>query len=309
VEIIRPFSPRKIKIVVFDFDGTLSLLRTGWQQIMVDLMFETVRGVRTSEPRPRPAGNGFSDQNPLAHRPGSEFFHPFLNSNIESDAELRGGLREIVDQTTGWQSVDQMLMLAELVQSERAHQGSPGNKSLQKEALRYKSIYLDRLRRHMSARLETIEAGDTPGERFLVAGSLEFLLRLSSTDCRLCLISGTDKAEVIREAELLGIRRFFDNGIFGGLNETRAFTKQEAMHRVLSNFGIHSRAMVAFGDGIIDIQSTREIGALAVGVASNEEQRYGINSVKRSQLIAAGADAVIGDYTGYRDWFGKIFDV
>jgi phosphoglycolate phosphatase len=42
IEIIRQHSSTHPRLVVFDFDGTLSLVRSGWQQIMGDLMVETL---------------------------------------------------------------------------------------------------------------------------------------------------------------------------------------------------------------------------------------------------------------------------
>ena len=35
----------------------------------------------------------------------------------------------------------------------------------------------------------------------------------------------------------------------------------------------------------------------ALGVASDERKRYGMNERKRRRLEAAGADAIIGDFT------------
>ena len=41
IEIIRPCSERgHIRHAIFDFDGTLSLIREGWQQIMLPMMVE-----------------------------------------------------------------------------------------------------------------------------------------------------------------------------------------------------------------------------------------------------------------------------
>ena len=43
-EIIRPFRLEKSpRFAVIDFDGTLSLIRSGWVEIMVDMMFEVLR--------------------------------------------------------------------------------------------------------------------------------------------------------------------------------------------------------------------------------------------------------------------------
>jgi len=37
------------RVVLFDFDGTLSLIRSGWMQVMVPMMVEILGGLRTGE--------------------------------------------------------------------------------------------------------------------------------------------------------------------------------------------------------------------------------------------------------------------
>ncbi|HJW83278.1 MAG TPA: hypothetical protein VJ754_03140 [Anaerolineae bacterium] len=41
IEIIRPDLPRgHLRSALFDFDGTLSLIREGWQGVMIPMMVE-----------------------------------------------------------------------------------------------------------------------------------------------------------------------------------------------------------------------------------------------------------------------------
>jgi hypothetical protein len=47
----------------------------------------------------------------------------------------------------------------------------------------------------------------------------------------------------------------------------------------------------------VEIRETRKRGGLAVGVASDEVRRHGLNLAKRSRLIQAGADLVIPDFS------------
>ena len=50
-EILRPDLPRgRYRAVLFDFDGTLSLLREGWSTVMVDLMVEALVRTGATEP-------------------------------------------------------------------------------------------------------------------------------------------------------------------------------------------------------------------------------------------------------------------
>ena len=37
------------KIALFDFDGSLSLIRTGWMQVMIPMMVEILAGLKTGE--------------------------------------------------------------------------------------------------------------------------------------------------------------------------------------------------------------------------------------------------------------------
>jgi phosphoglycolate phosphatase-like HAD superfamily hydrolase len=50
IEVVRADLPRgKFRSVLFDFDGTLSLIREGWPQVMIPMMVEELRGTGTSE--------------------------------------------------------------------------------------------------------------------------------------------------------------------------------------------------------------------------------------------------------------------
>src|SRR5205809_4669851 len=50
IEIIRADLPRgRFRGVLFDFDGTLSLIREGWPQVMIPMMVEVLRETGTNE--------------------------------------------------------------------------------------------------------------------------------------------------------------------------------------------------------------------------------------------------------------------
>lgn len=50
LEIIRPYPvPVNLRVVVFDFDGTLSLIRSGWVQIMLNLFVDEIQSLGGSE--------------------------------------------------------------------------------------------------------------------------------------------------------------------------------------------------------------------------------------------------------------------
>src|SRR5437870_10820616 len=50
IEILRPDLPRgRFRSVLFDFDGTLSLIREGWPLVMIPMMVEVLRQTGTAE--------------------------------------------------------------------------------------------------------------------------------------------------------------------------------------------------------------------------------------------------------------------
>src|SRR3954462_10162094 len=50
IEVLRPGLPRgRFRSVLFDFDGTLSLIREGWPQVMIPMMVDVLRQTGTDE--------------------------------------------------------------------------------------------------------------------------------------------------------------------------------------------------------------------------------------------------------------------
>ncbi len=54
---------------------------------------------------------------------------------------------------------------------------------------------------------------------------------------------------------------------------------------------------MAMSYGPVELRETKKRNGCAVGVASDEVRRYGINPERRSRLIRAGADIVIPDFS------------
>jgi len=49
IETVRPVSAAQARVALFDFDGSLSLIRTGWFEVMVPMMVETLAELNTGE--------------------------------------------------------------------------------------------------------------------------------------------------------------------------------------------------------------------------------------------------------------------
>jgi phosphoglycolate phosphatase-like HAD superfamily hydrolase len=83
IEILHPNLPRgRFRSVLFDFDGTLSLIREGWPQVMIPMMVDYLRQTGTGE----------------------------------SPVELAAAVEEFVMRLNGRQTIYQMMQLAEEVE-------------------------------------------------------------------------------------------------------------------------------------------------------------------------------------------------
>lgn len=255
IEFAPAFLPRSgITHVLFDFDGTLSLIREGWPEVMVPMFVEMLPAL-----------------------PG------------ESEAARRQLCLDDIMRLNGKQTIYQMIQLAERI-GERG--GSP------KEPLWYKHEYLRRLDARINARVEGIRSGTLRRDEFLVHGARAMLELLQRRQLALYLASGTDELFVKQEAELLDLTRYFGPHIYGALDEYKNFSKKMVIDRILRENGISGRQLLAFGDGYVEIQNTKEVGGLAVAVASDEAHNGSgqIDQWKRQRLLGVGAEVVLADY-------------
>jgi hypothetical protein len=115
---------------------------------------------------------------------------------------------------------------------------------------------------------------------------------------KLIILSGTAEHRVKQEAELLDLACYFGPHIYGNLPPPAPFSKRLVLDRLLLEENIRGEHLLSFGDGPVEIIHTREVGGLAVAVASDEEHNGSgqMHPQKRRQLIEAGADAVIPDF-------------
>ncbi|MHB0857167.1 MAG: HAD family hydrolase [Anaerolineae bacterium] len=254
IEVIRTDTPRGgIQHALFDFDGTLSLIREGWQQVMVPMMVEEL----LSTPR------------------------------HESREQLTAIVQEFVDRLTGRQTIYQMLQLVDEV---RQRGGEP------LDALAYKHRYLDLLWQRIAHRVEALKSGALQRQELLVAGSLELLEGLRARGVTCYLASGTDQPFVLDEAHALGLDEYFAGGMYGALDDWKSFSKALLIERLFAEHGLQGSELVTFGDGFVEIENTVAVGGLAVGVATDEARRCGIDPWKRERLIQAGAHLIVPDF-------------
>ncbi len=255
VEFAPGFQPRPgLSHVLFDFDGTLSLIRQGWPDVMVPLFAEIIPAI-----------------------PG------------ETEEQRRQLAFEDIMRLNGKQTIYQMIQLAERVK-ERG--GVPA------EPLEYKHEYLRRLDARIHHRVTGIQAGTIVRDDLTVFGTRALLEALTARGLPLYLASGTDEQFVKAEAEALDLTRYFKGHIYGAQDDYRKFSKKMVIDRILAENKIQGESLLAFGDGYVEIENTKQVGGLAVAVASDEANN-GLGQFdewKHRRLLSVGADICIPDY-------------
>ncbi len=156
-------------------------------------------------------------------------------------------------------------------------------------------MYLDRLWERIKGRVAGLKNGYIKPEEVMVPGAVPLLEALRAQGVSCYLASGTDEPYVLDEVEALGITPYFA-GIYGALDDYQNYSKRMVIERILNENHLSGFELVTFGDGFVEIEDTKAAGGIAVGVASNEATRCGINEWKRRRLIEAGADIIIPDF-------------
>ncbi len=257
MRILNPAAPRgQVAFALFDFDGTLSRLRRGWETVMQRYMEEVIT-----------SGSALDVQS------------------------VRAEITTYIDESTGILTIHQMRWLTAAFRRLR-----PGSEPL--GAHEHKRRYNARMAQLVKARLHGLRAQQIV-EQYTVAGASEFLATLDRKDVVLYLASGTDDVYVQEEAAILGVCCPFHGRVYGARDDTEEYTKENIIRRILTGLSDSSeQTMVVFGDGPVEIRAAKDFGAIAVGLATDEEQGHGWNEHKVRRLARAGADVLIPDFRG-----------
>ncbi|MCK4300622.1 MAG: HAD family hydrolase, partial [Planctomycetes bacterium] len=174
------------------------------------------------------------------------------------------------------------------------------------DTLEYKWMYLDRLWERIKGRVAGLKSGEIGPGGMMVPGAVPMLEALRDRDVSCYLASGTDEVYVLDEAAALGLSSYFA-GIYGALDDYQNYSKKMVIERILDENRLSGPEFVTFGDGYVEIEDTKAVGGIAVGVASDEVNRRGINEWKRRRLIEAGADLIIPDFRQHEQLVAYLF--
>jgi phosphoglycolate phosphatase len=222
-----------------------------------------------------------------------EVFRRHLAASGVPAAIAEAELDAIVFGMNGQPTVVQMARFAALLR-ERC--------GVERNADALRTEFQDELDTRIAARLAAIRSGAAEADTLVIHGARALLEWLRAQGLTLTIVSSTIEHRVREEAEALGLAEFFGSRIYGSGSDPRAFSKKAVFERLLGGAGINGRQLLSFGDGPIEIATTKELGGLAVAVCSDEEQNGSgnLDPHKRRLLLDAGADAAIPDYRDAR---------
>jgi phosphoglycolate phosphatase-like HAD superfamily hydrolase len=264
VEVCNPAANAlRSRVAIFDFDGTLSLIRAGWEAVMVPMMVEALVDLKSGE----------------------------------TEDQLRAIVEEFVGHLTGRQTIYQMIEFTEQMKKR-------GGKPL--EPLEYKHIYHDRLMEKIKDRREGLQAGRIAPDELIVPGGRRLVEALKERGLTLYLASGTDQQFMREEAALLGVDKYFD-GVYGALDDYKSFSKKILIEKLIRESEFAGEEFLGFGDGFVEIQNVKEVGGVAVGIASDEPDCVHVDPVKRKRLIDVGADWIVPNFNAHDELLSVLF--
>ena len=251
-----PLAPRpEISHVLFDFDGTLSLIRQGWPEVMVPMFVEalprlpgeTEDDVRAAGARRHHAAQRQADDlsDDPARRADPRARRPSPTSRSGTSTSTCGG----------WKRT-----------SAPAPPGSPSG------AIRPTSCW-----------------STAPGRCWSTCATAAFRSTWPAAPTNPpssarpnCSTSPATSAATST----------------GPSTTTSSFPRRWSSTASCSEHGITGRQLLSFGDGYVEIENTKQVGGLAVAVASDEAHNGSgrVDEWKRQRLLGVGADAVIPDF-------------
>ena len=65
--------------------------------------------------------------------------------------------------------------------------------------------------------------------------------------------------------------------------------------------------LLGFGDGFVEIKNVKDVGGIAVGLATAEPECLVVDEWKRQRLASVGADFIVPNFLGREELLEKLF--
>jgi len=271
IEILRPPAGQRFRFVLFDFDGTISLIRRGWQDVMIPVMLEKLT--------------------PLAPETPPEEIEALVSADI--------------DETNGLPTIYQMMRLADRV---REFGGEPDDPARYKAEYveRLLAHIADRRRGLADGSIEPARML-LPGARELLddlAGRDLLLCLASGTDEQYV----REEAELLGVAGHFGEHVYGAREDYVSSSKRKVIERLIAANDVagpeLLTFGdgfVEIENCKEVGGYAVGVASDEEGTPTAAGGGGE------VNAWKRDRLIKADADMIVADFARHRELVAALF--
>lgn len=262
IEIIRKIRDgRTFKAALFDFDGTLSLIREGWQEVMNPYFYEE-----------------FTESVPEIK---------------ETEEEVKLLIKNFIDELTGKQTIFQCLQLKHEIEK----RGGKTKNEMEYKNEYLRRLFLKIESRRQGLADKTIAPVDllVPGTiEFLTALKDKgiTLYCASGTDQP----QVREEAMLLGLDGFFGEHIY---GALD--EHAQQCSKELVIKDLLNSNNLQGEELLSFGDGFVEIELVKNVGGYAVAVATDEKTKCGVDANKRERLLKAGADIVIPDFRCYSD--------
>ena len=106
---------------------------------------------------------------------------------------------------------------------------------------------------------------------------------------------------------MLDVAKYFDGGVYGALDDYKSFSKAILIKRIIESAEFHGQQFLGFGDGYVEVENVKQVGGVAVGVATSEPDCRSVDEWKRKRLIDVGADYIVPNYLEIDELFEALF--
>ncbi|HEX4170669.1 MAG TPA: HAD family hydrolase [Bryobacteraceae bacterium] len=260
IEVIRPgASAARAKVAILDFDGTLSLIRSGWMDVMVPLCTEQLMALRTGE----------------------------------AETDLRGLVEEFVWKLTGKETIYQMMALGDAI---RARGGEPlpplAYKKMYLDRLWVKIRgRIEDLRTGAVPAERYLVPGTVPLLEELTNRGLTLYLASGTDDADV-----KEEAGLLGVAHFFRGRIYGAKDDLTSFSKAQLVRQILADTGQSGELPVTAEELLVFGDGFVEIEEVSKVGGVAVGVATAEPACQTIDLWKRDRLANAGASFVVPNY-------------
>lgn len=261
-------SGRNFKAALFDFDGTLSLIREGWQDVMIPYFCEE--------------------------------FKSSLPCRSENDAEINELVTSFVNSLTGKQTIFQCQQL----KIEIEKRGGVAKEAMYYKNEYLRRLYL----RIESRRRGLCDGSVKPEDFLVKGSSDILSALLSKGINIYCASGTDQPQVREEAGFLGLDRYFGENIYGALDEHAEQCSKEVVINRLLKEKNIKGSELLSFGDGFVEIELVKNVGGYAVAVATDEKNRNGVDADKRERLLKAGADAVIPDFENTEILMAHLFN-